>query len=193
MNQLTDQLRAASQRVGPFGVIAAALMLAAFVLTLVLMVRTIAGLPWSGPSAAESLRDPTAWAERYAERVETNRQRLTGRSPFFTPAEPPPPPPPPPPPREEEEEEEENPGPPPPPPPPARYGGPEMVAMMGDVVWFANDKRLRVGEEDSGVTVVSTTPPWTAKLLWRGIEFDVQLFERTTADFLEKPPPDETD
>lgn len=189
MNQFADQLRAAAHRAGPFGIVAALLALLALIVTLYLVGRTIIGMPWGAPIASQSLRDPTGWAERYATQLTTNHDRVAGRSPFFTPAAPPPPAPPP----RVVEETEEDPGPPPPPPPPARYGGPDMIAMMGDVVWFANDKRLRVGEEDSGVTVVATNPPWKATLLWRGIEFEVPLFERTTDQFLAQPASSESE
>ncbi|MGP1347842.1 MAG: hypothetical protein ACTS3F_14390 [Phycisphaerales bacterium] len=186
---LADQFKDAAGRIGPFGIAAAVVATLALAIAFFVAIATLVRLPWAGPTSAESLRDPTAWAERYEQRVATNRDRLTGRSPFFTPPAPPPPPPPPPPPRPVVEEDDEDDAPPPPPPPPSRYSGPAIIAMMGDVVWFENDRRLRIGEEASGVTVVSTRPPWSAKLRWNGVEFDVPLFERTTAEFLEDPPP----
>jgi hypothetical protein len=40
------------------------------------------------------------------------------------------------------------------------------------------------GEGRQGVEVLSTNLPWSVKLRWREVEFDVQLFERTTQQFL---------
>lgn len=69
-------------------------------------------------------------------------------------------------------------------PPPARYGGPGIIAMLGDSVWLETGSRVRVDEEADGVRVVSTQAPWSARVQWRGKEYDVTLFERTTAEFL---------
>jgi hypothetical protein len=72
-----------------------------------------------------------------------------------------------------------------PPPPPATYGGPGLVAIVYDRVWFDDGRSMLAGEaEDSGLAVVDVSPPWAARLRWRGVEFDVTLFSRTTASFL---------
>ena len=74
------------------------------------------------------------------------------------------------------------------PPPPSRYGGPSIAYVWDDRVTFENDMTLTAGGEgQSGVEVLSTNLPWSVKVRWRGVEFDVQLFERTTSDFLVKP------
>lgn len=72
-----------------------------------------------------------------------------------------------------------------PPPPPATYGGPGMVAIVYDKVWFDDGRSMVAGdEEDGGLAVVDVSPPWAARLRWRGVEFDVTLFSRTTSEFL---------
>ena len=105
--------------------------------------------------------------------------RAVGRSIFWEPAAPPPPPPA----RVERASEprEE--------PPPAVYGGPELVAILGDVAWFEGDAVLMAGDEpedseDASLRVLRTDAPWGARVVWRGVEFDITLFERTTDDFL---------
>lgn len=123
---------------------------------------------------------------RFGSELERDTRRFTNRSAFFVPPAPIPPPPPPPPPREVEEEPE--PVVPREPPPPSRYGGPEIAYVWDDRVTFENDMTLTVGGEgQSGVEVLSTNLPWSVKVRWRGVEFDVQLFERTTSDFLVQP------
>ncbi len=124
--------------------------------------------------------------ERFSSDLERDATRFTNRSAFFVPPAPIPPPPPPPPPRDEEEDPE--PVVPREPPPPSRYGGPSIAYVWDDRVTFENDMTLTAGGEgQSGVEVLSTNLPWSVKVRWRGVEFDVQLFERTTSDFLVKP------
>lgn len=100
---------------------------------------------------------------------------FNGRSLFFVPPPPPPPPPPPAPPKKDE------PAPPPPPPPKiTSYGGPKIIGAVGGYVWFDNSKRLRVGgDADFDVQVISVTEvPWTARVVYKGVEFDVPIFEK---------------
>jgi len=75
-----------------------------------------------------------------------------------------------------------------PPPPPSSYGGPSIVAMLSDTVWFSNGKKLKVGESSDGVKVVELMPPWQSKLEWKGVEFEVGFFERSKVG---KPPKDD--
>lgn len=66
-----------------------------------------------------------------------------------------------------------------PPPPPSTYGGPAVIGMVNDEVWFADGKRLRIGAEArDGIAVVSANAPWEATISWRGVEFKVPLFSR---------------
>lgn len=62
---------------------------------------------------------------------------------------------------------------------PARYGGPDLVAMVADVAIFRDGKQRKVGgDEIDGVAVVAMDPPWSARVRWMGAEFTVNLFER---------------
>ena len=61
---------------------------------------------------------------------------------------------------------------------PSRYGGPAIIAMVNGSVLFADGQRVRMGESGRGVKVVSLSVPWSAKVEWEGIEFDVELFQR---------------
>ncbi|MFG0284811.1 MAG: hypothetical protein ACF8R7_10360 [Phycisphaerales bacterium JB039] len=99
------------------------------------------------------------------------QSRIDGRSLFFIPGPPPPPPQPPPPP-------DGDPPPPPPDPKPTRYGGPEIVALVNDTVWLEGGETLGLEESADGVTVLAVNAPWSARLLWREVEFDVSLFGR---------------
>ena len=69
--------------------------------------------------------------------------------------------------------------PPPPPPVPTTYGGPVVIAVLGDQVWFKSkgNLKLRVGEEGAGVKVLASNPPWTVKLAYAGGEYDVPVFK----------------
>lgn len=61
---------------------------------------------------------------------------------------------------------------------PTRYAGPSIIAMINGAVWFADGQRIEPGKDGRGVTVVSLNAPWSARILWQGVEFDVGLFER---------------
>jgi hypothetical protein len=109
-------------------------------------------------------------AKKYAERFAGYLAQVDGRSLFLVPGPPvkdvstePPP---------EHEGESEK-------PKPSSYGGPAMVAMMNDAVWFDNGKRLKAGgERDGDLRVVSVNIPWEATLEWQEVEFKVGLFTR---------------
>lgn len=62
---------------------------------------------------------------------------------------------------------------------PATYGGPAVIAMMGDSVWFDNGKRMQVGDErDGDIRVVAVNIPWEATIEWQEVEFKVGLFKK---------------
>ncbi|MCA9282471.1 MAG: hypothetical protein H6812_05665 [Phycisphaeraceae bacterium] len=122
---------------------------------------------------------------RFADEHKTREASAIGRSMFFIPFAPPPPPPPPPPPRDA-------PPPPPPPPPPSRYGGAKIIGILGETVWFDTGEIVAIGDESDGVRVLAVSPPWSARLEWKGVEFDVPLFVRNTDRFLEKDRVEET-
>ena len=77
---------------------------------------------------------------------------------------------------------------------PTSYGGPKVVAMVFDAVWFDDGKKLNVGESADGgdLKVIKVTPPWDAVLEWKGVEFTVNFFERDKVVFKEEPKPDPT-
>lgn len=66
-----------------------------------------------------------------------------------------------------------------PPPPPTSYGGPAIVAMLSDTVWFASGKKMKLGDKEDDLEIISLTPPWMGKLRWKGVDFDVNLFEKS--------------
>ena len=118
--------------------------------------------------------------QQYATALDGHLKQTDGRSLFFVPSAPPPPAPPPAPKTSDE--------PPKPPPPPARYGGPNIIAMLNDTVWFDNGKKLEVGQSDSSVKVVKLDAPWSATLEWKGVEFTVDLFKKDRVVAPEPPP-----
>ena len=131
----------------------------------------------------------TTLVERHDESRQTYKNRFIGRSLFAPPPDPPierAAPPPPPPTREEPEDQGDAPPPPPPPPPsaPITYTGPSVLFVIGDQVWFkpmqadAKKLRVRIGETREGVTVISTSPPWSVRVGYAGGEYDVELFGR---------------
>lgn len=62
---------------------------------------------------------------------------------------------------------------------PTSYGGPALVAMMGDTVWFDNGKRMQAGGDKEGdLRVVSLNIPWDATIEWQEVEFKVGLFKK---------------
>lgn len=66
-----------------------------------------------------------------------------------------------------------------PPPPPTVYGGPSIIAMINGEVWFSDGTILSEGDEPKDdIKIVKTNPPWDATVLWKGVEFKVELFAR---------------
>lgn len=67
---------------------------------------------------------------------------------------------------------------------PASYGGPGIIAMINDRVWFDDGKIIAAGgEKDGDVRVVSLDAPWSAKIEWKGVEFSVPFFAHDTVVF----------
>jgi hypothetical protein len=64
------------------------------------------------------------------------------------------------------------------PPAPSTYGGPGIIAMINDSIWFDDGKRLTVGESEGDVKVVRVRAPWEADIAYKGVEFTVKFFER---------------
>lgn len=62
---------------------------------------------------------------------------------------------------------------------PTSYDGSPIIAMVLDTVWFADGKRLSVGEDPKDDTeVLEVQAPWDAVLRWKGEKFTVSLFAR---------------
>jgi hypothetical protein len=77
--------------------------------------------------------------------------------------------------------------PPPEPEIPTKYGGPEILALLGDQVHVTGPKTLKLGVEDSslGLTVLEFVPPWSVKVQWLKKpgnyapgEYVVEMFQR---------------
>jgi hypothetical protein len=150
----------------PGAKIATALSIAATIIVLVMGVPLLIDLVSPAPVPPAKVGDPAKNAEQQKVTFDGYVAQIKGRSLFFVP----------PPPRAAE---------PPPeasgshaPPPPSSYGGPSIVAMLSDVVWFSNGKKMKVGESGDDLEVVSLAPPWTSRLKWKGVEFDVGFFDR---------------
>ena len=147
------------------------------VLVLVVMLLT---LGWLGAQAAPLLRaamlpaaterehvDDAARLQRFAEALAAHGSQVNGRSLFFVPPRPRPPRP--------EVVVDTSPR---EPPKPTRYGGPAITALVNNQVWFNAGQRVRLGESGRGVKIVSMNAPWSARIEWQGVEFDVDLFQR---------------
>ncbi len=77
----------------------------------------------------------------------------------------------------------------PPPTAPASYSGPPIVGVVGDMVWFKKDVKVRLGEEGNGITVLSLDGvPWEVRLGYLGGEYDVKVFSTTVTDGLQPDP-----
>src|SRR5262249_47049438 len=62
---------------------------------------------------------------------------------------------------------------------PTSYEGSPVIAMVVNTVWFADGKRLSVGDEPKDDTeVLEVLAPWDAVLRWKGEKFTVSLFAR---------------
>ncbi len=158
--------------------IAGCVALAAIVLAAVVLVRHAPSLvramivPAVG-SGAEQEAD-AARIERFRSSFDGQLAQIGGRSMFFVPSAPPPAPV-----RTAVADSA--------PRPPTRYDGPAIVAMINGTVWFADGRRLKVGDDgEDSLSVISIDPPWGARVRWRSVEFDVSLFERTTSRFMER-------
>jgi hypothetical protein len=138
------------------------------------------------PSIAAEEADPieTLRKDREQDLLETSRARFIGRSMYQLP--------PPPPAKRPKPVEPPKPVTPPPdpgpPPPPATYTGPAPTSVFGDYVIFSTlsdaDKRIKLGETKSGITVLAINAPYTVKLGYQRGEYTVSLFARINDSFL---------
>jgi len=109
------------------------------------------------PIAGDELKAKT---EQFKKTIAAAGDKVVSRSPFYPP----------------------KPKVPPPPPAPTRYTGPAVIGMLSDSVFFADGRRLSTADTaDGGLSVLSISPPWSARLRYNGAEFTVPLFEREPA------------
>jgi hypothetical protein len=136
--------------------------------------------------------------EKYNMYVAVDIARFNGRSAFFKPIRiaPPTPPQPPTPPDPIVEEEAIVEYVPPAPTAPPSYMGPPLIAIIGSEAWFrlggtgANPViRLLVGEEQDGLTLVSTTLPSMVTVEHRTGIYEIDLFSTEEPFFRQDPPP----
>lgn len=105
--------------------------------------------------------------KNFADALSVQSEQVNGRSLFFVPPRPRPP-------RVEVAVDDT----PREPPKPTRYGGPAITAMVNNQVWFNDGQRVPLGQSGRGVKVVSMNAPWSARIEWQGVEFEVDLFQR---------------
>ena len=137
------------------------------------LVLTLALWPFLTAVLGPSPKPPDlAAAQQHAEQQKKSFDgylaQIAGRSLFVLPAAP----------REPEEQPVVSDEPDRPPPPPSSYGGPAIVAMLSDMVWFSGGKKLLLGEKADDIEVIALNPPWDATLKWKNVEFTVNLFDR---------------
>jgi hypothetical protein len=141
----------------------------------VAVIVAIAGVAQSAALSLPEAEPAGAGGSELGDVTAAYRAQLDGRSPFFVPGPPPPPPPPAPPPA---------PPPPPaappaPPPPPSAYGGPKVVGVVNGQVLFDDKRTLAVGDTGGDdLRVLDSSAPWSIRVLWKGVEFDVPLLGR---------------
>lgn len=73
--------------------------------------------------------------------------------------------------------------------PSVTYKGPKVIGVYGNVVWFKDNLKIPVGEENDGVKVLEINAPWTVKLAHKDGEYDVPIFSDrlTDSDEFSKP------
>ena len=146
--------------------------IAALMLALYVLVASVSGVslisallvPTTSPSESPADSLP-AGQDRLSEYV----AQIDGRTMFFTPAPPPPRP-------VITANNDDGLG---VDPPPARYGGPKVIGLLNDTVWFSDKRQAIVGGEAVGdLRVISTDAPWSVTVQWQGVEFDVPFLAR---------------
>lgn len=168
-----EEARAAFASLPVPGKVAIGAVVVAGILSIFPLVRLTNALIGPRPTIA-----PVAEAEKQTkERSATFSvfvDQTAGRSLFYNPALATAPPPPPP----------DDPG-DIAPPKPTSYGGPAILAMIFDEVWFTDGTRVRLGETKDDIKIVAMNPPWDATIAWKGVDFKVELFQKNTVVFKE--------
>lgn len=157
------------QRLGVLGRIAVGVAALALVIAAITFWPLLTSLFMPTASSSIDAKNQKERAEQLAKANANAIAQFGGRSLFFTPAPPTPAEP-------VEKPEDTTPG---EPAKPSRYGGPTIIAMINDTVWFDDGKRLKVGAAaDGDIKVVRLRAPWEADIEYRGVEFAVPFIER---------------
>ena len=161
----------------PLGSKAATLIGGAAVIMLLFPIWAfVASIFGPSPPVPNSPNDPQKNAKDRAAELSKYVAQITGRSMFHDPAAPVAAAPP------------ADSGPSKPPPPPTTYGGPGIIAMINGTVWFSDGKRLKAGDEaKDDLEVKAVNAPWDATVVWKGVEFKVELFARNRVVFKDPP------
>ena len=157
-----DKLRKSAR---PLGVLALAILVAAAVVVVVSLSNAARTL-LTAVDTTEVQQNEQKQLDQFAERQKRFASQINGRSLFFAPRAP---------------HAEAPPAvatTPSTPSRPTHYSGPSVIAMINNRVWFSDGSRLAPGEHHDDLEVVGLSPPWSAKVRWQGVEFDVGLFER---------------
>lgn len=65
--------------------------------------------------------------------------------------------------------------------------------MINGEVWFSDGTILSAADEEKdNIRIVKTNPPWDATLMWKGVEFRVELFARNQVVYQEAADTDTT-
>lgn len=173
----SDAWSAAARLLTPGAWVATAILAASAMACGVFLVPLVVDAVTPAPQPLKKIDDPQKNAEQQKVTFDAYLAQVRGRSLFYLP-------PPPTASAAVEKVDADK-----PPPPPSSYGGPSIVAMLSDVVWFSNGRKLKVGETLDDLEVVALSPPWTSRLKWKGVEFDVGFFERSRLTKAATEPP----
>jgi hypothetical protein len=173
------QMKAAYAVMGPAGRLAAVAGAACVVIVALALWAFGRSIIIANPPAAATSTKQDELAKAHNAAFNNYIAQVSGRSLFIKPGAPTPPAPPPPPRGPDGPTEPEK---------PKSYEGSPIVGMILDTVWFADGKKLTVGDPPQDDTeVLEVLAPWDAVLRWKGEKFTVSLFQRDQV--VMKPPP----
>lgn len=125
--------------------------------------RSTSSLRQPPVAAIDPISDKDVQAKRsaFSQQLASAATKIKDRSPFVVPLPPEPPKP----------------------KVPPKYAGPALVGVAGGQVFFADGKRIGLGETKDGIEVLSLNAPWSVRLRWSGGEYDVALLDRQPVRF----------
>jgi len=53
-----------------------------------------------------------------------------------------------------------------------------LIAIFDNQAWFSDGTRLAPGDSFNDLEVIELTPPWEARVRWKGVDFTIDLFSR---------------